>query len=143
MGHRSTGDAYTRLFDNVIQDIYDDSIEGTFWHAYDSFETCAAKGITLKPEKFQFARREVDFVGFNLAWEAYKPTEEGLAAIKNFPMPRQPSITDVRAWYRFVNQLAPFLATAPIMIPFRELLKKRTGKLVYWNEALRTKFHHT
>ncbi|XP_064106861.1 uncharacterized protein LOC135215838 [Macrobrachium nipponense] len=102
------------------------------------------KWCARHPEEIQVrvARREVDFVGFNLGWEAYKPTEERLAAIKNFPMPCQPPITDIRAWYGFVNQLAPFLATAPIMNTFREFLKKPTGKLVCWNEALRTKFHH-
>ncbi|XP_068232102.1 uncharacterized protein [Palaemon carinicauda] len=59
MGHCSAGDVYTRRLDDAIQDIqrkykwvddtllYDDSIEGAFWHAYDFLETCSAKGVTL------------------------------------------------------------------------------------------------
>ena len=152
MGHCSAGDAYTKRFDDAIQGIvrkhkcvddtllYDSSIEEAFWHTYEFLATCAAKGITLKPEKFQFARREVDFVGFRLGWDEYKPTDERLAAIRNFRMPDKPSISDIRSWYGFVNQLAPFLATAPIMNDFRELLKKPRGKSVYWDEQLRGKF---
>ena len=59
----------------------------------------------------------------------------------SFQMPDKPSVTDISSWYGFVNQLAPFLATAPIMNSFRELLKKPTGKHVYWDEQLREKLH--
>ena len=152
MGHCSASDAYTRRFDDAIQDVprkykcvddtllHDSSVEEAFWHTYDFLVTCAEKGITLKPEKFQFCRREVDFVGFHLGWDSYKPTEDSLAAIRRFPMPEKPTISDIRSWYGFVNQLAPFLATAPIMAPFRDLLKKSPKKQVYWDEQLKKKF---
>ena len=151
MGHCSATDAYTKRFDDAVKDfprkhkciddtlLYDASVEEAFWHAFDFLELCARKGITLKPEKFQFCRREAEFVGFHLDWATYRPTEDRLAAVKSFSMPEQPSITDVRSWYGFVNQLAPFLATAPIMEPFRDLLKKPTGKKVYWDELLKQK----
>ncbi len=151
MGHCSASDAYTRRFDDAIQDIprkykcvddtllYDMGIEEAFWHAYDFLRTCAEAGITLKPEKFQFCRREVEFLGFHLGWDAYKPTSDRLAAIDSFHMPVKPTISDIRSWYGFVNQLAPFLATAPVMSPFRELLKKPSGKHVYWDEQLQAK----
>ena len=35
-----------------------------------------------------------------------------------------------------MNQVAPFLAVAPIMEPFRELLKKPGGRTVYWDDTL-------
>ncbi|KAK3888979.1 hypothetical protein Pcinc_006984 [Petrolisthes cinctipes] len=152
MGHCAAPDAYTRRFDEAIEDIqrkfkcvddtllFDNSVEEAFWHTYDFLETCARKGVTLKPEKFKFCRRQVDFVGFHVGWDAFKPTEERLAAIRNVDMPAEPSLTDIRSWHGFVNQLAPFLATAPIMEPFRELLKKPQGKKVYWDENLKEKF---
>lgn len=154
MGHCAAPDAYTRRFDDAIVGIprkikcvddtllFDASVEDAFWHVYDFLETCAAKGVTLKPEKFTFCRREVDFVGFHVSWEEYYPTEERLAAIRHFNMPAEPSLTDIRSWHGFVNQLAPFLATAPVMEPFRELLKKPQGKKVYWDENLQKKFQH-
>ena len=153
MGHCSATDAYTRRFDDAVEGfprkhkcvddtiLYDDSIEGAFWHAFDFLALCAEKGITLKPEKFMFCRREVDFVGFHLSWDEYAPTSDRLAAIRDFNMPAQPSITDIRSWFGFVNQIAPFLATAPIMEPFRDLLKKPSGKKVYWDEQLQQKLH--
>ena len=55
-------------------------------------------------------------------------------------MPEQPSITDIRSWNGLVNQLTPFLATAPVMEPFRELLKKSTTKQVYWDDQLSHRF---
>ena len=148
MGHCSATDAYTKRFDDAVNGfprkhkcvddtlLYDDSVEGAFWHTYDFLALCAEKGITLKPEKFAFCRREVEFVGFHLSWSAYRPTEDRLAAIRNFTMPAQPSITDIRSWFGFVNQVAPFLATAPVMAPFRDLLKKPNGKKTYWDEQL-------
>ena len=151
MGHCSATDAYTKRFDDAVADfprkhkcvddtlLYDSSIEGAFWHTYNFLELCAKKGITLKPEKFKFCCREVEFVGFHLGWEEYRPTEDRLTAIRDFAMPAQPTITDVRSWFGFVNQLAPFLATASVISPFRDLLKKSTGKKVYWDEQLQLK----
>ena len=152
MGHCSASDAYTRRFDDAIEDIprkfkciddtllYDSSVEEAFWHVYDFLSVCSSKGITLKPEKFKFCRKEVEFVGFDVGWDSYKPSEDCLSAIKNFTMPQKPTITDIRSWYGFVNQLAPFLTTAPVMTCFRDLLKKPLGKQVYWDEHLQEKF---
>ena len=58
-------------------------------------------------------------------------------------MPEKPTITDIRSWYGLVNQLAPFLAMAPVMAPFRELLKKNTSKQVYWDDHLQQKFEES
>ena len=154
MGHCSASDAYTRRFDDAIEGVprkfkcvddtllYDSSVEESFWHVYDFLSICSSKGITLKPEKFKFCRREVEFVGFDVGWDSYRPSEDCLSAIRKFSMPQTPTISDIRSWYGFVNQLAPFLATAPVMVYFRDLLKKPTGKQVYWDENLQEKFRH-
>lgn len=143
MGHCAAPDAYARRFDEAIAGVtrklkciddtllYDPSVEDSFWHAYELLETCGRKGITLKPDKFKFCRRETNFVGFHIGWDSYKPTGERLAAIREFSMPESPTLTDIWSWHGFVNQLAPFLTTAPIMEPFRELLRKPQGKKVY------------
>ena len=73
---------------------YDSSIEEAFWHIFEFLETCARAGVMLKPEKFKFCRREVKFVGFHLGWSCYQPSSECLRSIKDFAMPKQPSITD-------------------------------------------------
>ncbi|XP_045104394.1 uncharacterized protein LOC123499928 [Portunus trituberculatus] len=84
--------------------LFDSSVKEAFWHTYDFLETCAMKGVTLKPEKFKSCRRQVDFVGFHIGWDTYKPTEERLAALRSFDMPAQPFLTDICSWHGFVNQ---------------------------------------
>ncbi|XP_063888607.1 uncharacterized protein LOC135115606 [Scylla paramamosain] len=151
MGNCSATDAYIKQFDDAISDfsrkqkcvddtlLYNASTEQAFWHTYDFLEWCARRGITLKPEKFVFCQREVEFVGFQLGWEAYKPTEDRLSAIRHFTMPSQPTITNVKSLFGFVNQLALFLATGFIMEPFRNLLRKPTWRKVYWDKQLQQK----
>lgn len=58
-------------------------------------------------------------------------------------MPQRSTVMDIRSWFGFVNQLTPFLTMAPVMAPFRDLLKKPTGKKTYWDEQLRMKLGRT
>ena len=60
-------------------------------------------------------------------------------------MPDNPSIADIRSWFGLVNQVALFLATAPVMAPFRDLLKpsNATRKKVYWDSELKQLFEST
>jgi len=97
--------------------LYDTSVEGTVWHTYEFLEVCAETGVTLKPEKIQFCKKEVLFVGYHLGWDTYEPSTECLTAIRDFRILAQPSITDISSWFGLINQLAPFLATAPLMAP--------------------------
>lgn len=148
MGYCAAGDAYTndaivgvpqkyKCVDDTL--LHDTSVEEAFWHTFEFLEVCTKAGVTLKPEKSQFCRREAAFVGYHLTWDTYEPTDERLAAIKGLRMPAQPSITDVRSRCGLMNQLAPFLATVPLMTPFRDLLKKPIGKMVFWDDCLQQK----
>ena len=154
-GHCSAGDAYTKRYDDIVAGVerqckciddtllHDADIEQAFFHTFDYLKLCGSNGVTLNPDKFKFCRREVEFVGYFLGWEDYRPTGDKLSAIKNFPMPEQPSITDIRSWFGLVNQLAPFLAVSPLMEPFRDLLKPGASKKVYWDQNLQTIFNKT
>ena len=157
-GHTSSGDAYTRQYDDIIADVPrkhkitddvlldDTGIEASFWHAFDFLVLCWKNGVTINPTKFLFARRDVDFVGFHVGWDNYRPSDDMLRSIKEFPMPEQPSLSDIRAWFGIVNQLAPYLVSAPLMSPFRDLLKPSNatkGKKVYWDEQLNSVFEET
>ena len=64
--------------------------------------------------------------------------DDMMSAIKNFPMPDNPSTADIRSWFVLVSKVAPFLATASVMTPFLDLLKLKnaTGKKVYWASEL-------
>ena len=153
-GLKSSGDAYTRRFDEVIADIprkekivddcllHDISIEEAFYHTFDFLAACANAHITLSLEKFQFCAKEVEFAGYSLGWEHYTPSSSTVASIREFPMPETPTITDIRAWFGLVNQVSPFLSKqSTIMQPFAELLKHGSdSKQVYWDERLSNAF---
>ncbi|XP_064103417.1 uncharacterized protein LOC135213367 [Macrobrachium nipponense] len=151
MGHCVALDVYTKSFDDVIENVarkykciddtllYDMSVEQVFWYLFDFLEVCEKHGITLNPSKFKFCKREVKFVGYQVGWDTYQPTADRLSAVKDFPMPSELSITDIRAWHGLVNQLAPFMATAPVMAPFGDLLKKPSKKKNYWDDQAATR----
>ena len=116
--------------------LYDKGIEEAFYYVSDYLYLCGENGITLFTlESFKFAQY-VDFVGYNIGFDNYKPRDDMLSAIKKiFPMPDNPSTADIRSWFCLVNQVEPFLATVLVMAPFRDLLKpsNTTGKKVYWD----------
>ena len=87
--------------------------------------------IIFNRDKFQFTQVEAEFVGFELTQEGYRPLKKIIAVIKDFPRPK--SITNVRSWLGFVNQLAYSFAQAPIMEPFHGLL---SAKSFYWDSSL-------
>ena len=114
--------------------LHDTGIEESFWHAFDYLVLCWENGVTNNHSKFRFVKKEVDFVGFHVGWENYRPCDDMLRSIKEFQMPVQSSLADIRAWFGIVNQLVPFLVSAPLMSPFRDLLKPShatKGKKVY------------
>ena len=106
----------SKMVDDVL--LHDQSIHEAFFHVFGYLQLCTWKGITINPGKFKFPRTEVDFVSYHIGWEGYRPSNDVIAAVRDFPMPENPTITDIRSWFGLVNQLAPFLAMAPMMAPF-------------------------
>ena len=147
-GFDGTCDAYTRRYDDITSKeeryfqctddglLYDDDIEGAFWHTFDHIKHCADNGIIFNRCKFQFARETVEFAGFELSMDGFKPAERTINAIKNFPVPR--SITDVRSWFCLVNQVAYSFSQGDLMEPFRCLLQKKQP--FYWDSRLQERF---
>ena len=140
MGLHTSGDAYTRRFDDItcnterkvrcIDDtlLWDGSIESAFWHTFDYIKLCADNGIVFNKEKFAFAKDVVEFAGFEVAQSGFRPPSRIIDAIKKFPLPN--TITVVRSWFGLVNQVAYAFMQKEQMSPFRELLagKKRVWK---------------
>ena len=146
MGFHASGDAYTRRFDDItasqvrvircIDDslLWDDNIEQSFWHTFDYIKTCADSGIVFNREKFKFAEEIVEFAGFELTQDSYRPPPKILDAIRNFPTPTD--ISGVRSWFGLVNQVSYAFAQTEAMAPFRELLSCRTTRSWLWDETL-------
>ena len=143
-GYIASGDAYSRRFDEVVSHIpqktkciddtllWSDSIEKAFFQAVDWLDTCGNEGITLNPEKFQFAQDTVEFAGFEITPTTVRPCPKFLEAIRNFPTPK--NITDIRSWFGLVNQVSYAFASADRLLPFRKLLKP--GTPFVWTDEL-------
>merc|ERR1719186_2229648 len=97
---------------------------------------CGDNGIVFNPEKFEFGKDVVEFAGFELNKTGFKPTLKLLQAISDFPIPK--TITDIRAWFGLVEQVAYAFSKTDIMLPFRELLKR--NRQFYWDENLTKTF---
>ena len=86
------------------------------------------EGIVLNAEKFQFCQDTVDFARLRITPNGIEPSESILNAIKNFPTPK--NITDARSWFGLVNQVAWAYSIGPVMLPFRELVKRNTKNFI-------------
>ena len=150
-GYISSGDAYTRRYDELVADIpnkvkcvddaliYSNSLEQAFWDTIDWLDLCGHNGITLNPTKFVFAKPEVEFAGFQISLNTVKPCSRMFEAIGSFPTPK--NITDVRSWFGLINQVSYAFAAADRMLPFRNLLKP--GQTFEWSEHLDKLFTET
>ena len=144
-GFHGSGDGYTHQFDDIIVDmacktrcidnsfLLDGSMESAFWHTVDYISHCADNGIVFNPDKFHFAKMQVEFAGFLITANGVKPTKRMTKAILHFPTPT--SITGVRSWFGLVNQVSYAFSQAEVMAPFRELLQTKNRKF-YWDETL-------
>ena len=80
-------------------------------------------GAIFNPKKLQFCAREVEYAGLVISDTGVKPPPELFQSIRAFPTPR--NITDVRAWFGMVAQVAFAFSELPVMAPFRHLLSTR------------------
>ena len=86
---------------------------------------CSTNGIIFNPGKFVFGREEVDFAGFRVTKDGYKPTTKLIEAIENFPLPTD--LTGIRSWFGLVQQASYAFSKTAEMDPFRDFLKKVRG----------------
>ena len=152
-GASFAGDAYNRRHANITAEfprketvvddtcLYDESsnLEQHWWRTIDYLILCGQNGIILNPDKFQFARKTVDFAGFRVSDSSIEPLPKYTDAIRDFPTPK--STTDIRSWFGLVNQLANYAQLRDMMRPFREFLSPKTP--FTWNAELQRLFENS
>ena len=100
-------------------------------------ELCRKHRVTLSRDKFCFARRQVDFVGFKVGRQGIAADPEKVAAIARFPRPT--SRSDLRSFMGVAVQLAAFTPLlAEAAQPLRDLLK--TSNSFCWEDEHETAF---
>ena len=127
-GYLASGDAYTHRYDKItmgfkdIKRVIDDTllhskdIESSFHHVAKYLTLVGKNGIILNPDKFNFAEDEVDWAGIRVTKDKCKPLDTHVEAIRNFPIPV--NITDMRSFMALVNQVAPYYAVQPHLLPY-------------------------
>ena len=79
------------------------NLEQEFYRLCGMLSHCAMVGMVLSPQKFQFARKEVEYAELVIGKDNIKPTDSYLENITNFPFPK--NISNIRSWYGIVNQV--------------------------------------
>ena len=143
-GYITSGDSYSRRFDEIVSDIQDkikviddtllwsDTLEDCFFRTCEWLDICGRHGIIQNPSKFVFGADTVEFSGFEITPTNVRPSPSMMRAIADFPTPE--NITDVRSWFGLVNQVTYAFSMTDKMAPFRELLKPKSS--FFWDNEL-------
>ena len=98
--------------------------------SYGSVSKKEDNGVVLNRYKFVFAADTADFVEFEVSPTGFRPSKHLIEAIRNFPRPQ--TVTDIRAWFGIVNQVAYTFSKGELMQPFRCLLEK--NRKYFWDK---------
>lgn len=145
-GFQAFNDGYTKWFNDItgfpcVARCVDDSILRdddviSFWHTGRYIKLCADNGIIFNPEKFHFAKDNMEFAGFAISSTGYRTTQKLLESIREFPFPT--IITGVNLSLVWSTKFHMHL---PIMSSFRELLKHKSR--FYWAKTLEQLFQQS
>ena len=147
-GWCTSGDAYTRRYDDLIKDVsnvvkqiddtllWANSVEDSYRRTVEYLKLVGNNGIIINKKKFRFAEMEVDYAGFRITKDMVKPLEKNLNAIRDFPIPT--SISAVRSFYALANNLNFSTKVKEIIGDFRHLLSPRAP--FKWDEKMTEKF---
>ncbi|CAK1603215.1 unnamed protein product [Parnassius mnemosyne] len=79
--------------------------------------------LKLQPDKCEFLRREVAYLGHQITKDGVKPNPEKVKAVTQFPTPKSPK--DIKSFLGLVSYYRRFIANfSKIAKPLTQLLKK-------------------
>jgi hypothetical protein len=115
-------DRFTMAFlDDIL--IYSDSLEEHRDHVRQVLERLSAAGLHLKPEKCEFYRREVKYLGLIAGVDGIKMDPEKIAAVSEWAVPQK--VKDVRSFLGFANFSRRFIrGYSELVRPLTRLTKK-------------------
>ena len=117
---------FRRMVDDII--IYDSTIEDHVSHVRQFLQQFTEKQIVLNPQKCKICVTKATFAGSHLSSEGYQVDRSITDAISQFPKPT--NRTDLRSFFRLVNQLSSGVSTvATLLIPLRPLLSTKNDFL--------------
>ena len=99
------------------------------------FQKLASAGLKLKPNKCEFFKKKITYLGHVVSEEGIEVDPKKTEAVKNWPVPE--TVTDVRSFLGFTNQYRKFIPKyAHVARPLNELISgdnsKKKKKKVQW-----------
>lgn len=94
-------------------------------------------GLKLQPDKCEFLKPELEYLGHIVTSEGIKPNPKKLEAVQNFKIPKTP--TDVKSFLGLAGYYRKFIRNfSKIAKPLTELTRKTVP--FHWNEQTQTSF---
>lgn len=88
--------------DDIV--IYGSSLEDHNLKLKEVFDRLSLHNLKLQPDKFEFLKTEVMYLGHLITQDGVKPDPEKIVAVKNFPIPESPkeikSFLGLAGYYR-------------------------------------------
>lgn len=119
---------------NFVDDLLcmSETFEDHIKHLKEIFDRLEENGLTISLEKSAFFRKKIKFLGHVLTSEGIHPDPEKIAAIHNFPAPK--NIKQLRGFLGLINYYTKFTKEhSEATIPLLELTRK--NQPWRWNET--------
>jgi hypothetical protein len=115
-------DQFTSAYlDDIL--IYSDTMEEHVEHVRRILERLTAAGLHLKPEKCEFHKTEVKYLGLIIGAEGIKMDPTKMETVKNWPTPE--NVRDVRSFLGFANFYRRFIeGYSTVAEPLTRLTRK-------------------
>ena len=87
-------------------------------------EALRKAGMSLKPEKSEFHKKEVEFLGSIITTEGIRMDQKKVKAVQEWPVPK--SVKEIQAFLGFANFYRRFIRNySKVAAPLTEMTKKR------------------
>ena len=107
------------------------------------FQKLASAGLKLKPNKCEFFKKKITYLGYVVSEEGIEVDPKKTEAVKNWPVPK--TVTDVRSFLGFTNQYRKFIPKyAHVAGPLNGLISgdnsKKKKREVQWTSECQEAF---
>lgn len=120
------------------------SMEEHRHHVRIVLERLHSNGLVINVAKSQFARTEVDFLGYVVSGDGIRPLPERVKAVQEFPVPS--TVRELRRFLALVNVYKRFISHASdIQENLRKLIpgnRKNDTRKVQWTDEARESFEN-
>lgn len=119
--------------------IFSDTWEEHLIHLRDVFIRLSKEGMTLRPDKCQWGRGQVEYLGFLVGSGTRQPNASKTAVLLSYPAPKTKK--QVRAYLGLTGYYGKHISNyAELAAPLTDLLRKKQPDPVKWNEETEKAF---